>query len=415
MSDRAALIAAICARPREDVPRLAFADWLDEYGDDGDRDWATFIRTDIARRALGEYDPVRLRWELIEKHEREAEPWARDRFGAHAAEEGEPLLSRGFPWFVPTDGDELLAGEPELAAAVPCPVFALGESSPALADAFATPHLSRAVGLRLRNTILELPEVHALSTSRHVPLLTELDAIEGGIRPDAVQALLDSSLFPRLELLSLNEFGWGGNALARAIAAVRASALDALMLGAQLLAPNSLAALLDSPVGRGLRRLMLDSCALGRAGAAELGAAAEVTELMLGRNDIRRGGFAALLSSPLVGRLRALDVSRNGLDALSVEALGDHPGAGALRALCLADNEIGDAGAAALFRSPHLAGVLVLDLSFCALGDAGVRALLDSPLCDSLVMLELEGCTARAELLSALAQRMGDRVRPASA
>src|SRR5438105_456929 len=32
MSEADALLAAICAHPDEDTPRLAFADWLDEHG-----------------------------------------------------------------------------------------------------------------------------------------------------------------------------------------------------------------------------------------------------------------------------------------------------------------------------------------------------------------------------------------------
>jgi uncharacterized protein (TIGR02996 family) len=67
MSDRDALIAAIRQAPRDDAPRLIFADWLDEHGDP---DQAEFIRLQI------EIDPYRLpdgdldRWQraVIEKH-----------------------------------------------------------------------------------------------------------------------------------------------------------------------------------------------------------------------------------------------------------------------------------------------------------------------------------------------------------
>jgi uncharacterized protein (TIGR02996 family) len=44
MSDRAALLAAVKAFPENDAPRLIFADWLDENGDERDRDWAALIR-----------------------------------------------------------------------------------------------------------------------------------------------------------------------------------------------------------------------------------------------------------------------------------------------------------------------------------------------------------------------------------
>ena len=53
LSDRDALLAAIRANPDEDTPRLMFADWLDEHGDDASRTRAEFIRLqcEIARLA----------------------------------------------------------------------------------------------------------------------------------------------------------------------------------------------------------------------------------------------------------------------------------------------------------------------------------------------------------------------------
>lgn len=49
MSDREALTRAICECPEEDMPRLALADWLDEYGTEKDRNRAAFIRAAIAK------------------------------------------------------------------------------------------------------------------------------------------------------------------------------------------------------------------------------------------------------------------------------------------------------------------------------------------------------------------------------
>jgi uncharacterized protein (TIGR02996 family) len=48
MSDREPLLAAILANPKDDLPRLVYADWLDEFGS-GDLDAATseFIRVSI--------------------------------------------------------------------------------------------------------------------------------------------------------------------------------------------------------------------------------------------------------------------------------------------------------------------------------------------------------------------------------
>ena len=48
MSDREALLAAIRMHPDEDTPRLVFADWLDEHGEEFDGWRAAFIRGQIA-------------------------------------------------------------------------------------------------------------------------------------------------------------------------------------------------------------------------------------------------------------------------------------------------------------------------------------------------------------------------------
>ncbi len=42
--ERESLYAAICANPRDDLPKLVFADWLDEHGDAADRAHAELIR-----------------------------------------------------------------------------------------------------------------------------------------------------------------------------------------------------------------------------------------------------------------------------------------------------------------------------------------------------------------------------------
>ena len=48
MSDGDALLSAILASPEEDVPRLVYADWLDEVGGESDRARADLIRVQIA-------------------------------------------------------------------------------------------------------------------------------------------------------------------------------------------------------------------------------------------------------------------------------------------------------------------------------------------------------------------------------
>src|SRR5262245_34999558 len=82
MTDHDALLRAICDNPADDTARLVFADWLDDHADAFPTPAvaqlrAAFIRDDIAMSQRDEYDPLRLRWELIEKPRREKEAWVR--------------------------------------------------------------------------------------------------------------------------------------------------------------------------------------------------------------------------------------------------------------------------------------------------------------------------------------------------
>ena len=59
MTERQALMRAVCDNPDDDTPRLIFADWLDENGDETDRVWAQFIRLQcqLARMGEGSWNP----------------------------------------------------------------------------------------------------------------------------------------------------------------------------------------------------------------------------------------------------------------------------------------------------------------------------------------------------------------------
>jgi uncharacterized protein (TIGR02996 family) len=47
VTEREALLHAICLDPAEDTPRLVYADWLDEHGDENDRASAEQIRVQV--------------------------------------------------------------------------------------------------------------------------------------------------------------------------------------------------------------------------------------------------------------------------------------------------------------------------------------------------------------------------------
>jgi uncharacterized protein (TIGR02996 family) len=120
MSDRAAFLAAIRAAPADDLPRLVFADWLDERGDP----LGEFIRVQI------ELEPVRDRIDdphvrdlthreadLLVRH---GEAWAGSAADLEATyPQYGPVFVRGFPERVCVSLDTLLSRGGELFAACP--------------------------------------------------------------------------------------------------------------------------------------------------------------------------------------------------------------------------------------------------------------------------------------------------------
>ncbi len=69
MNDRRAFLAAIAGAPDDDMPRLAFADWLDEHPE-GDRDTATaeFIRASCLGRRHASPQMPRAAYTWLQEH-----------------------------------------------------------------------------------------------------------------------------------------------------------------------------------------------------------------------------------------------------------------------------------------------------------------------------------------------------------
>ena len=54
-----ALVQAVIESPEDDTPRLVFADFLEENGDEDDRERAEFVRLQCRLAAMAEDDPGR--------------------------------------------------------------------------------------------------------------------------------------------------------------------------------------------------------------------------------------------------------------------------------------------------------------------------------------------------------------------
>jgi uncharacterized protein (TIGR02996 family) len=421
MTDYHALLAAIGEHPADDTPRLVLADWLDDHADafpvpEAARGRAAFIRDDVTLSRLGEYDPARLRWELIDKPRREREPWVRNAVPASllAPTAPGPFFRRGFPWCISFTPSQFLANAERFLPEVPAPTLSYSSRDAAADALFRAPLFARVVGLHLRGTHLGPTEVQLLSDSPHAAALEEVSVAPGGMDGAAVRTLLRSGLFTRLTRLALGGRVPVGSLAVSDMRQAKRSRLRELNLTDSGLTGLNVERLLTAPPVQNLARLSLAACRLG--GVNGYGALAradlpELRELCLNSTAPGPEGVRLFAASPTLARLRRLGFASNHLNRALTAELAARPEVCNLRVLDLSSNWVGNDGASAIARSPHFAGLLVLDLSYSQVGDEGAEAILESPLADGLVLLDLRGSPASDEMKDVLKARMGDRVR----
>lgn len=143
---------------------------------------------------------------------------------------------------------------------------------------------------------------------------------------------------------------------------------------------------------------------------------ARVRELDLCDNALGNEGVRLAASSPHLRELEVLDLGYNGIDDAGVRLLARSSSLPAMTALSLGFNErITSAGVAELAASPFLGGLMTLDLSSNAIDEAGIQAIVASPTLRQLHRLRISenrigdaGAAALAQ--STLLQRMLSRI-----
>jgi uncharacterized protein (TIGR02996 family) len=117
---------------------------------------------------------------------------------------------------------------------------------------------------------------------------------------------------------------------------------------------------------------------------------------------------AALLGSPHLARLAALDLERLALTADDLEALAAQPDLSRLRELVLAWNALENRGAIRLADMPQLGGLEALDLRGNGIMNAGGRAVALSRHLDRVKELRISRNTMRDKTWALLENRFGD-------
>jgi uncharacterized protein (TIGR02996 family) len=352
------LLAAIWARPHDDLPRLAYADWLEERGD-GSR--AEFIRVQCELARLDATDPPEPGREIMagwgctqfprvpDTPHRAGLAARADRLrkanaAAWKAGAPKPLAAspyhRGFlhPPLKLVTGPKLAGLPADLLAAAPLWEFALNTVPADRVLRARPPALARC--WRLRAELTEGFARHLIDGA--APNLAALSFATPArdLATGTIGDLLASPYLPHLATINARYAGLPVGAVADALTRPGPPLRSVGLFGTHL-TDADVTAVLDSARTAGLREL-------------DLGQNREVTAAVWER----------LARSPRLATVRYLDLDNNPAvgDEVAV-ALAANPHAAGLRVLRLASTRVGDAGAIALAGSPHLDGLAALLLS----------------------------------------------------
>ena len=374
------LLAAVWAAPHDDLPRLAYADWLDERGD---APRAEFIRVQCAVAKLDPWDDGRGPLEKREAALRRkwGQGWKAGLPDAYRRTAG---FHRGFPapQLERMAATTFLGLPADILDAAPLWHVNLRPPAPTkLARVLASPLLRRVGSLKVDGW---LPDAAAGRAFADCPHLVNLRRLEADATPDAAAAALAAGGgLPALTDLQLGYGDYGDAALA-AVADGFSGRLRVLnAVGGRTITAAGIAVLLASPHPVALEWFRFPRW---------LNAAA----------------MRVLAASRPAFRLRELVLTEvEAAEADGLVALAGWPGLGSLRHLVIGTAEwLPEEALARLYRSPHLAGLKALTLNFYAYGHVHPAADL---LADPAVLPGLRRLTAQGLTDQSLADRLRAR------
>jgi uncharacterized protein (TIGR02996 family) len=424
MTERDALYQAVVESPDEDAPRLVFADWLDDHGE---HEQADFIRFQVQMALLPEYD---------RDHQR-GRHHQRTLYFSYSFRHFLPSLPAGMFW--PTDAfqrgfgarvaarhvDAFLACAEQLFALAPIRHLELdlrnGVGPEQVARLAASPWLGRLCSLNLNLGRLGAEPMRRLCESPHASGLRHLALPFAGVIAAGVEALVGSSLFPRLLTLDLSWTDYAdpvGPPLAAALERLTTPCrLTKLNLRGTRFGPADAERLARSAVVQSLTDLEVSECSYDRMlrepgfrALAHSPHLAGLHILRLWKTDPQLNGMRALTESKTLTNLHFLDLRWNRLGPRAARLLAESPSLAGVEVLLLSNNELGDKGIQALMDSPHLTRLSVLELRGTKMTNQGARAILEARNLNSPVRIELENHKLGESIRKALAERFGAEV-----
>jgi len=366
MSTLDALRQAVLASPDDDLPRLVFADYIEE---NGDPERAAFIRAQIELAKTPEYEPFAVLCKTRKREWVSGEPWHRDVYDLLANSTAyfpRPSHRRGFGWCVGLANPrwvELIAF-----ALRKQPIASLHVRTGTLDDwrSFAAADwLPRIVAMTLDGISSPNEPLRCLRESPHTTGITSLrlETTNFPSIPIILEDLFATPLGKQLTSLSMRH-GYG-------------SADETMEAIAQ-----------NGPVS--LTEFDLFHMGFGPTAArtfADTGLAKQTEVLRLNGNALTSNGLSILAKA--VERLRVLDLTKTTLSAVAAGVLANAPVFVALRKLVLDGNPLGTDGIKEISRSQHLTGLRSLGLANTQCDNAAVRYLTRGGVWPNLVEVDL--------------------------
>jgi uncharacterized protein (TIGR02996 family) len=355
MTHDEAFLQAIRDAPDDDAPRLIYADWLEEHGQEA-RAELIRVQCELARPATDRERVAALgarAWRLL------VENWGawvgplRELVGPHGSILGETWLMggphlealakfrRGFVESLALAAPTFVQRGHVLAGLLPLRRLRLWRAGPVADDLAACPYLDGLATLDFTDYYtgpLTAPGAWALARSPYLGRLRALHLYRNDVADDGLRALARAPWVAGLTHLNVVENGLsdvGARALAASPHSLRLTVLQA---GHNRLGPAGAEALARATFLPGLAVLVLNHCDLGDA------------------------GVEALAAAPAAAGLTSLGLSGNGLTDRGARALAASPHLARLTTLGLQNNAITPAGEAALRASPHLRRLTALHL-----------------------------------------------------
>jgi uncharacterized protein (TIGR02996 family) len=440
----------IVANIDDDTPRLVYADWLEE---NGQNERAEFIRVQVQRVRLPGWDAAQVRLRLREQEllDQHGESWLAElpaikgarwegfrrgivavvsfdsfeamRYSAHACRAVAPVEAVTVRWPRRKEGkiairpiaelrELILTGRPwedEVARLADSPQLStlrslttLGLSADDLGQLVASPHLAGLRALRLQSNGLGTAGVRALTEAATLAALEEVDLSGPGyyeqyyedpiIKAASMEALAGWPGLARVRSLTLSGSDVRPAGLRALLRSPHAGALRELSLRTGRLDGESAAEFVEARPDLRLEVLDLGKNVLGERGAESLAFAPCLSELKVLRLDgceIPLAGARVLAEkATFLDGLRLLDVSHNGFGPDGLAALLEREPP-SLHTLQIRDNDLFDKGAEVLAASPASDTLRELDLSQNGLGAAAALALGESEHLRELLVLRL--------------------------